>query len=245
MEFEGKTALITGSGAIGGLGHATARILVEGGADVVVTGTDPERGQQVVDDLAGGDGTARFVAADLAALDDVRRLAGEAGSVDVLVNNAALITFGATPDQDAGSYDAAFAVNVRAPYFLTAHFAPMMAANGGGSIINISSTASSIGMSGLSVYAATKAALDALTRAWTAEFAASRVRVNSVAPGPMLTSKTIAMMGPDAGGLGETTALGRASAPEEVAEVVAFLASDRSSYLIGATVAVDGGRAAI
>ena len=245
MEFEGKTALITGSGAIGGLGHATARILVSGGATVVITGTDPERGEQVAADLAAGPGSARFVAADLVLLDDIRRLADEAGAVDILVNNAALITVGATAEQDVESYDAAFAVNVRAPYLLAAHFAPLMAANGGGSIINISSTASAIGMAGLSVYGATKAALDALTRAWTAEFAASNVRVNSVAPGPMLTSKTIAMMGPDAGGMGNTTALGRASAPQEVAEVVAFLASERSSYLSGATVAVDGGRTAI
>src|SRR4051812_36868148 len=132
MDFENKTALVTGSGAIGGLGHATARLLVAGGADVVLNGTDPERGQQVVADLAGAPGSARFVEADLARTVEVRRLAEEAGEVDILVNNAAIVTMAPTADQDLESYDAAFAINVRAPYFLTAHFAPRMAAAGGG-----------------------------------------------------------------------------------------------------------------
>ena len=102
----------------------------------MITGTDPERGEQVAADLAAGPGSARFVAADLVLLDDIRRLADEAGAVDI-VNNGSLITVGATAEQDVESYDAAFAVNVRAPYLLAAHFAPLMAANGGGSIINI------------------------------------------------------------------------------------------------------------
>jgi len=245
MDFEGKTALITGSGALGGLGHATAKLLAQGGADVVITGTDPERGKQVVDDLAGAAGSARFVAADLARIEDVARLAEEAGEVDVLVNNAGVVPVAATAEQDVDAYDAAFAVNVRAPFLLTAHFAPRMAANGGGSIVNVSSTAAAVGLAGMSVYGATKAALDALTRSWAAEFGETNVRVNSVAPGPMASSKAVALMGPDVGGMGATTALRRVSDPGEVAHAIAFLADDRSSYLTGATVAVDGGRTAI
>ena len=175
----------------------------------------------------------------------MRRLAKEAGPIDILVNNAAVVTVGPTAEQDVGSYDSAFDVNVRAPYFLTAHFAPQMAANGGGSIVNVSSTAASVGLPGMSVYSATKAALEALTRSWTAELAESKVRVNAVSPGPMTTTKAVDMMGPDVGGLGETTAMKRTSTPQEVAHVIVFLASDRSSYLTGATVAVDGGRGAI
>ncbi|MCQ4200141.1 SDR family oxidoreductase [Streptomyces coelicoflavus] len=249
MEFAGKTALITGSGAIGGLGHATARALAAGGADLILTGADPRRGAQVVEDLraAGGEsaGTVRFVAADVSDAAGVRRLVEDAGTVDILINNASVMTFAPTAEQDLADFDAAFAVNVRAPFLLTALLAQKMAASGGGSIVNVSSTAAGLGMPGMAVYGATKAALESLTRTWAAEFATSNVRVNAVAPGPMRTSKVVAAMGPDMGGMGLTTALGRTSDPAEVAHVVAFLASDRASYMTGAIVAADGGRTAI
>lgn len=249
MEFAGKTALITGSGAIGGLGYATARALAAGGADLILTGADPRRGAQVVEDLraAGGElvGTVRFVAADVSDAAGVRRLVEDAGAVDILINNASVMTLAPTAEQDLADFDAAFAVNVRAPFLLTALLAQKMAASGGGSIVNVSSTAAGLGMPGMAVYGATKAALESLTRTWAAEFAKSNVRVNAVAPGPMRTSKVVAAMGPDMGGMGLTTALGRTSDPAEVAHVVAFLASDRASYMTGAIVAADGGRTAI
>ncbi|MEV7802995.1 SDR family oxidoreductase [Microbispora sp. NPDC088329] len=246
VDFEGKTALITGSGAIGGLGHATARILAAGGANVIVTGTDPDRGAQVVDDVRrSATGTVRFVPADLADPQAVQRLAEDAGAVDILVNNAGVVPFSATADQDIAAYDAAFAVNVRAPFALVARLAPKMAARGGGSIVNVSSTAAGLGMPPMAVYGATKAALESLTRTWAAEFAASNVRVNAVSPGPMTTSKVVAAMGPDLGGMGLTTALRRTADPAEVAQVIAFVASDQASYVTGAVVAADGGRTAI
>lgn len=239
MEFTGKKALVTGSGAIGGLGHAVAGILAARGAEVLITGRDPERGARVVEDIGG---RARFLRADLGDGGDARRLADEAGPVDVLVNNAAVL-LGATRDLDA--YDEAFAVNVRAPFVLTEALAPGMAANGGGSVVNISSTAAGIGMPGMAVYGATKAALESLTRAWAAELAAAKVRVNAVSPGPMRSSKATATLGPDVGGFGETVPMARAADPAEVAEVVAFVASDRAGFMTGATVAADGGRSAI
>ncbi|MGW0656500.1 SDR family NAD(P)-dependent oxidoreductase [Streptomyces umbrinus] len=250
MEFAGKTALVTSSGAIGGLGHATAEVLATGGADLILTGSDAERGAQVLAGIraAGGGslaGTVRFVVADLSDPATVRQLADGAGTVDILINNASVMTFAPTPGQDLANYDAAFAVNVRAPFLLTALFAEKMAAGGGGSIVNISSTAASLGMPGMAVYGATKAALESLTRSWAAEFAESNVRVNAVAPGPMRTSKVVAAMGPDMGGVGLTTALKRTSDPAEVAQVVAFLAGDRASYVTGAIVAADGSRTAI
>ncbi|MEU1788107.1 SDR family oxidoreductase [Streptomyces sparsogenes] len=249
MEFAGKTALVTGSGRVGGLGHVTAKVLAAGGADLILTGTDPQRGAQVVEDLraAGGEsaGTVRFVAADVSDTAGVRELVEDAGAVDILINNASVMTFSPTTTQDLASYDAAFAVNVRAPFLLTALLAEKMAANGGGSVVNVSSTAAGLGMPGMAVYGATKAALESLTRTWAAEFAEWNVRVNAVAPGPMRTSKVVAAMGPDMGGMGLTTALKRTSDPVEVAHVIAFLAGGRASYMTGAVVAADGGRTAI
>lgn len=251
MDFKGKTALVTGSGAKGGLGHATARLLAAGGAEVILTGTDPHRGAGVVEDVrsaaeaAGSAGGVRFVAADLAEVRAVEHLAEEAGTVDILVNNAGVVPFSATADQGMDDYEAAFAVNVRAPFVLTGRLAPRMAANGGGSIVNVSSTAAALGMPAMAVYGATKAAMESLTRTWAAEFAAVGVRVNAVAPGPMTTAKVVAAMGPDVGGMGLTTALKRAGDPGEVARVIAFLAGDAASYMTGAVVAADGGRTAI
>ncbi|GAA0359583.1 SDR family oxidoreductase [Actinoallomurus spadix] len=246
MDFAGKTALITGSGAIGGLGHATARVFAAGGANVIITGTDPDRGAQVVDDVrASAAGSVRFIPADLADPQAVQRLAEDAGAVDILVNNAGVVPFSATADQDIATYDAAFAVNVRAPFLLVGRLAPKMATSGGGSIVNVSSTAARLGMPPMAVYGATKAALESLTRTWAAEFAASNVRVNAVAPGPMTTSKVVAAMGPDLGGMGLTTALKRTADPAEVAQVIAFIAGDQAGYVTGAVVAADGGRTAI
>lgn len=249
MEFNGKTALITGSGAIGGLGHAVAGILAAGGANVVITGTDVERGARVVDDVQAGMGSSagivRFVAADLADPAAVEQLAEDAGAVNILINNAAVVPLSSTADQDAATYDAAFTVNVRAPFLLTALLAPKMAANGGGSIVNVSSTAARLGMPPFAVYGATKAAIESLTRTWAAEFATSNVRVNAVAPGPMRTAKVVGAMGPALDDIGLTTALKRTADPAEVAQVIAFLASDQAGYVTGAIVAADGGRTAI
>ena len=140
---------------------------------------------------------------------------------------------------------------MRAPYFLTAAAVGPMIARGSGSVVNISTMAARFAVPGLSVYGATKAALDSLTRSWAAEFAGAGIRVNGVAPGPTHTANSgwspevAAMMDKLREDLGATTALKRAAAPAEIAEVVLFLAGDRSSYVTGVTLAADGGRVAI
>jgi NAD(P)-dependent dehydrogenase (short-subunit alcohol dehydrogenase family) len=116
-----------------------------------------------------------------------------------------------------------------------------MAAKGAGSIVSIASMAGTIGMPGGAAYGATKLSLVALTRAWAAEYSPSGVRVNAVAPGPVYTGTTSGRTK----GLGDTTLLGRAAQPEEIAEVVGFIASPRASYVTGAVIPVDGGRTAI
>jgi NAD(P)-dependent dehydrogenase (short-subunit alcohol dehydrogenase family) len=239
QSLSGRIALVTG--ATSGIGRATAIQLAREGAEVIVHGRDPERGEQVVAEIAGALGKARFVAADLSDPTEIRRLADEAGKVDVLVNNAGVSWFGPTADLDVATYDALFDSNVRAAYFLVAALAPRMAANGGGSIVNVASMVAAIGISGAAAYGGTKATLAAMTRSWAAEFSPRGVRVNAVAPGPVYTAADPARI--DA--LGATTLLGRAAKAEEIAQVITFLASPASAYVTGATVAADGGRTAV
>lgn len=243
MEFSNRIVLVTGSTS--GIGADAAKLFASEGADVIVTGRRPQLGERIVHEIRDAGGQARYINADLTDRDAVRRVAQEAGDVDVLVNNAAFFARGPTVEQDADSFDLAFESNVRAPYFLTALLAPRMLAKGRGSIVNVSTMAAKLGMLGLSVYGATKAALESLTRTWAAEFAGSGVRVNSVSPGPTSTPRVIATWGSSLDDLARTTLLSRPAAPTEIAQAILFLASDRSSYITGATLAVDGGRTAV
>jgi NAD(P)-dependent dehydrogenase (short-subunit alcohol dehydrogenase family) len=236
----GQRALVTG--ATSGIGRAVALQLARDGAEVLVHGRDAARGADTVEEITASGGKASFVTADLGDAADVQRLS-DVGDVDILINNAGMALFAPTGELDVDTFDKMFASNVRAPFFLVAALAPGMAARGHGSIISVSSMAGKIGLVGGAAYGATKASLAAMTRAWAAEFSPSGVRVNAIAPGPVYTPSPT---GPELiKALGETTPMHRASQPEEIADVVAFLASPRASYITGATVAVDGGRTAI
>jgi NAD(P)-dependent dehydrogenase (short-subunit alcohol dehydrogenase family) len=232
-------ALVTG--ATSGIGRATALKLAADSYTVVAHGRDEARGNEVLRQIEGAGGAARFVAADLTDPAEVERLANEAGDVDVLVNNAGLSWFGPTADLDLETYDRLSDANVRSAYLLVAALAPGMASHGRGSIVSVDSMAGHVGLVGGAAYGASKGALTALSRSWAAEFGASGVRVNTVAPGPTYKSGDNDLIE----ALGQTTLLGRPAQVEEIAGVIAFLASDTASYITGALIPVDGGRTAV
>jgi NAD(P)-dependent dehydrogenase (short-subunit alcohol dehydrogenase family) len=212
------------------------------GAEVIVHGRDAIRGAEVVNAIVSEGGTAHFVAADLSVPAEIDDLAGQVGDVDILVNNAGIAWFGPTADLDVASYDRLFDANVRSAYFVVAALAPKMVARGKGSIINVGSMAGQIGLAGGAAYSATKAALASFTRSWAAEFSPSGVRVNTISPGPVYTA---VQPSAQTEAIGATTIMARAAQPQEIAEVVVFLASPKSSYVTGAVFAADGGRTAI
>jgi len=242
MTVKGKTVLVTGGTS--GIGEATARAFAAGGADVVISGRNEERGALIAGELGQGEGSGRFVRADLAQFADVQRLAAEAGHVDVLVNNAGIFPFGPTAEIESDVFDTTYAVNVKAPFYLTGALAPRMAANGGGAVVNVTTMVASFGMAGMSLYGSTKAALTLLTKAWAAEYGPQGVRVNAIAPGPTRTAGT-AVMGDALDTISATVPLNRAAAADEIAATALFLGSDEASYVNGAVLAVDGGRTAV
>ena len=240
MELANQTALITGGTA--GIGLACARLLAREGASVIVSSRHARRGDAAA---AGINSAARFIQADLSDIHSVKSLVQQAGSVDILVNNAASFPAALTVEQEVAAFETTFDTNVRGTYFLAAGLVPGMIERGRGSIINITTMVASKGVPGASAYSASKAAVESLTRTWAAEFGAHGVRVNSVAPGPTKTEGVQAEWGDTNEELGRALPLGRTAEPEEIAQAVLFLASPRSSFITGSTLHADGGGTAI
>jgi len=242
QELSGQRALVTGGTS--GIGRATAVALAREGARVLISGRNETRGTEAVAAIEADGGEAKFVRTDLESPEEVRALAERAADADILVNNAGIFPVGATHELSERAFNETFAVNIRAPFLLTAAIAPKMVARGGGAIINVTTMVAEFGMAGLSAYGASKAALALLTKAWAAEYGPHGVRVNSVSPGPTTTPGTEAM-GEGFAAIVRTIPIGRAADPKEIAEMIVFLASGRASYVNGAIIHVDGGRGAV
>jgi NAD(P)-dependent dehydrogenase (short-subunit alcohol dehydrogenase family) len=239
----GGIALVTGS--TDGIGVAIAHTLAAGGAQVIVSGRNAERGERVVQSILDEGGEARFAASDLGTGNGVRALAAAAGPVDILVNNAAmLIAPQPTADVPEDVIDRALATNLKAVILLTGLVAPGMADRGAGSIVNVGSINGLVGLAHSALYSATKAAIHSLTKSWAAEYGPSGVRVNTVAPGPTITP----VMAAYADRIQRIIARApsqRPSTPEQVAAAVAFLVTDDAANIHGATLSVDGGLVAV
>ncbi len=247
QDFAGRTALVTGGNS--GIGREVANQLAERGAHVVISGRDADRGAAAVEAIRAAGGTADFVRADLDDLASVHSLAKEAialggGHVDILVNNAGVFPFAPTADVPGDEFDSVFAINVRAPFYLVAELAPLMAERGHGSIVNLTTMVASFGQAGMALYGSSKAALQLLTKSWAAEFGPSGVRVNAVSPGPTRTEGT-AGMGESLDQLAAGGPLNRVGTAAEVAAGIVFLASDAAAMIHGTTLPVDGGRLAV
>jgi len=247
MTNDTSTALITGGTS--GIGRATANKLAQLGIHVLVVGRNAERGKNTIDEIRAAGGKADFIASDLRDAESARAVAQRAielgdGRVDILINNAGIYPFGPTHEMTEEGFDRVFSLNVKAPYFLVAELAPLMAKRGKGAIVNLSTMAADYGAPGMSLYGSSKAAINLLTKTWAAEYGPSGVRVNEVSPGPTRTEGTDAM-GEGLEQLASQAPAGRPATPDEIAEAIVFLATDRASFIYGAKLAVDGGRTAI
>src|SRR5256885_16423972 len=248
-DLSGKTALITG--ALTGIGRATALAFAQEGSRVVVSGRHDDAGQALVTELRALGAEAEFVRADVRREDDVRNLVDKTvarfGRLDVAVNNAGTEGQpGPLTEQSAETYAATFDTNVLGTVLSLKHEMRVMLAQGHGSIVNLSSVLGQTAAPGASVYSASKHAVEGLTKSAALEAAASGVRVNAVAPGPVDTEMLSRFTGTAdrKAGLVAGVPLKRMGRPEEIAQTIVFLASDKAPFLTGQVVGVDGGKAA-
>ena len=246
-----STSVVLITGALAGIGRATALAFAREGARIVVSGRRDEIGEALVTELRALGAEAEYVRADVRHEDDVRNLVDQTvarfGRLDVAVNNAGTEGKpGPVIEQSPESYAAVFDSNVLGTLLSMKHELRVMPPQGRGSIVNLSSTAGKRGVPGASVYAASKHAVEGLTKSAALEAAASGVRVNAVAPGPIETE----MLERFAGSADRKAAfiagvpLKRAGTPDEVAQCIVFLASDKASFITGEILRVDGGRLA-
>jgi len=241
--FTGKVALVTGGTS--GIGKATAIAFARAGAKVVLSGRREQEGAQVVDEIKKLGGEAAFVRADVARDGDVKKMIDftidKFGKLDIAFNNAGVEWKGPLDQATEAEYRRVFDINVWGVLNSMRHEIPAMLRNGGGAIVNTSSVAGHVGLAQVSVYIASKHAVEGLTKSVALEFAKQNVRINAVAPGPIVTE----MFDRFAAGLtDQITSLvpaGRVGGVDEIAAAVLYLASDAAKFTTGTSLVVDGG----
>src|ERR1700676_5008128 len=239
------------TGALTGIGRAAALAFAKGGSRVVISGRHEEVGQALATELRALGAEAEFIRADVRHEDEVRELVDRTvarfGRLDAAVNTAGTEGHpGPIAEQSADSYAATFDTNVLGTLLSMKHELRVMVAQGSGSIINVSSTYGRMGAAGASVYVASKHAVEGLTKAAALEVAESGVRVNVVAPGPIETGMLNRFTGTaeKKAALVAGVPVKRVGTPEEIAQTILLVASDKASFITGASIAVDGGKLA-
>src|SRR5262249_4932835 len=243
--FAGKVALVTGGTS--GIGKATAIAFARAGAKVVLTGRREKEGAQVVQEIKKLGGDAAFVRADVAKDGDVKKMVDFAvdkfGKLDVAFNNAGVEWMGPLDQATEAEYRRIFDINVWGVLNSMRHEIPVMLNNGGGAIVNTSSVAGHVGLPQVSVYIASKHAVEGLTKSAALEFAKQNIRINAIAPGVIGTEMFDRFAGEDEvrKQIISITPVGRIGASEEIAEAVLYLASENAKFTTGASLVVDGG----
>jgi len=242
-----KVALVTG--ALSGIGRETAIALAKAGADVVVSGRREDLGQKLAADIHALGVRSLFVRADVSNETDVAALVtatvDKMGRLDIAVNNAGVEgELGPITGQTVENYTKTFDTNVKGTIFSLKYEVAAMLPNKDGVIINLSSVLGHVGIGGASIYAASKHAIEGLTKSVALEVAAEGIRVNAVAPGPVETAMLDRFTGNDAtakAGLAGMVPTKRVSAPSEIADSIVYLVSPAARSVTGTILAVDGG----
>jgi len=248
--LENKVALLTG--AASGIGRATALLFSVEGATLALADLDQDGLTRLERSIRAKSGSVVTHVGDISTESTVRRLVEETvtrfGHVDVLFNNAGIDLEARIEDTSEADWDRIMSVNLKSMFLLAKHVVPHMIRAGGGTIINVASATALFPVASRPAYNASKGAVVALTKSLALDLAASKVRVNCICPGAVdtpLVRGALAKAQDPKGALAGMMArypLGRLAEPEEIARVVVFLASSQSSYMTGATLAVDGGR---
>lgn len=242
--FEGKVALVTGGTS--GIGKATALAFARAGAKVVLTGRREKEGEQVVAEIQKLGGDAAFVRADVAKDGDVKKMIDftidKFGKLDVAFNNAGVEWKGPLDQATEAEYRRIFDINVWGVLNSMRHEIPAMLKNGGGAIVNTSSVAGHVGLAQVSVYIASKHAVEGLTKSVALEFAKQNIRINAVAPGVIQTEMFDRFAGEEMRDqILSIVPVARAGAADEIASAVLYLASDNAKFTTGSSLVVDGG----